>query len=73
MQKQVHLGQEIWHGLGFIAEGAVLLQGAPLLHTPTGEHWQPVEVAVEPLVLAHKVPSRFNDTGQGLGSGDGLS
>ena len=41
-------------------------------HDP-GEHGQAVQVAVEALVLAHEVPGRFDDAGQGLGGGEGLS
>ena len=40
-------------------------------HDP-GEHRQPVEVAVEPLVLAHDVAARLHDGGKPLGGGEGL-
>jgi hypothetical protein len=39
-------------------------------HDP-GEHGQPIEVAIEALVLSHDVPGRLDEAAQALGASEG--
>ena len=81
----VLLGGPIPPAIGRFNGGPETLPGHDCFHLPLllhvvqelqehdpGEHGQPVQVAVEALVLAHDVPGRFDDAGQGLGGGNRL-